>query len=192
MSKHTVHTEGELLSMLSRGDKTAFDLIFNQYADELYRYAFNQLKSQEDSEDVVQSMFVALWERRELAQHITALRYYLYCSVRYRIIKERKRVRKLAIQQNDLSNHLKVLDNSNLERQDYNDTRQVIEQTIASLPERMQMAFRLSREEHLSNDKIAARMNISQRTVENYITEALKSLRSTLGEAIILLIWLIA
>lgn len=176
--------------MLSHGDRTAFDLIYNQYADDLYRYAFGRLESQEDSEDLIQNIFISLWERREHARNITALRYYLYCSVRYKIITQRKYVHQLKVQKKDFSEQVNALDNSTLEQQDYKDTQHRIERTIATLPERVQMAFRLSREENLSNAEIAVRMNISQHTVENYITEVLKSLRSSLGEAIALVIWL--
>ena len=75
------------------------------------------------------------------------------------------------------------LDNSNEESIHLNDLQTTINKTILELPEYCQTAFRLSRIEHVSTKHIAEHMNISQRTVENYISKALKYLRESLSKA---------
>ncbi|MCW5912135.1 MAG: HTH domain-containing protein [Cyclobacteriaceae bacterium] len=62
-------------------------------------------------------------------------------------------------------------------------------ESIARLPQKQEEVFRLSRMEHLSIEEIAQRLNISKRTVENYITAALKTLRGSLGEFLVLVLW---
>lgn len=73
---------------------------------------------------------------------------------------------------------------------DLKELQQIIEKSLAALPNKCQIVFRMSRMEHRSIRHIAKDMNISTRTVENYLTQALKHLRTSLGEALALVIWL--
>jgi RNA polymerase sigma-70 factor (ECF subfamily) len=87
---------------------------------------------------------------------------------------------------NFLSNHY---DNSAEEAVNLRSLESLIEKRISELPKQCQTAFRLSRMQDESIQAIAQRMNISTRTVENYITKALKHLRANLGELIVLIFW---
>ena len=156
MGKLIFHSEKDLLSQLAQGNQDAFDVIYNQYANDLYRYAYSRLGSQEDSEDLIQTVFTSLWERREHAKEITTLRYYLYCSVRYKLITLHTTVQELSKRKKDYADQATTLDNSNLEHQDLRDTKLIIERTIATLPERVQTAFRLSGKSCLNGELHAA------------------------------------
>jgi len=83
----------------------------------------------------------------------------------------------------------KYRDNSLEELMDVNDLQQVIHEKIAELPDKCQTAFRMSRLEHASISEIAKRMNISTRTVDNYITQALRHLRTHLNT---LVFWILS
>ncbi len=85
-----------------------------------------------------------------------------------------------------------LYDNSNVEYQNLRDIQATIEESIARLPQKQETVFRLSRIENLSIDEIAQRMNLSKHTVENYITAALKTLRASLGEFIMLVLLLVS
>ena len=80
------------------------------------------------------------------------------------------------------------IDNSSEELLELKDLQQTIEDRISELPEKCQTAFRMSRMEHEPIQHIAARMNITNRTVENYISQALKHLRTSLGEFLAVII----
>jgi RNA polymerase sigma factor (sigma-70 family) len=84
------------------------------------------------------------------------------------------------------------LDNSNEEIMYLKDPQYSIDASISELPEKCRRAFRLSRMEHEPNLPIAERMNISKRTVENYLSQALKHLRTSLSEYLpVLILWMI-
>jgi RNA polymerase sigma factor (sigma-70 family) len=128
---------------------------------------------------MVQELYIWLWTRRENLSHVTALKSYLYNAIRYKVVNYFEHH---AVQQRYIENYVLFEashDNSNEELSDISDIGPMIEKSIAVLPERCQMAFRLSRLEHMPISNIAAHMNISSRTVENYITHALKHLRLT-------------
>lgn len=179
-----------LLSSLIQGDESAFDRIYNRYSETLYYYAYKHSGSKEDSREMVQNIFLSLWEKRGCLNTILVLRHYLFGSIRYQVViyYRKKEVRDRFAAEYAFSNS--PVDNSNQQMQDLRDTENQIERAISSMPERIQVAFRLSRQEHLSIEHIATRMNISPRAVENYISEALKRLRASLGNLITLLVWL--
>lgn len=91
--------------------------------------------------------------------------------------------------------HLRVIHNVQFVNQteeflDFQELEQVLRDSMEQLPPRCREVFRLSRYENLTNKEIAARMNISAKTVEVQITKALSILRATLNKAVILLFFL--
>ncbi len=171
----------ELLTLMGTGDEHAFTELYSRYAAPLYRYAYSRIHSQEDAEEILQEIFLWLWEKRHSLDHITALKPYLYSAVRYRVAD---RIAHSTIREKYASDFALFEDgcrNTTEELMNLSDIQTTVERTLAALPENCQKAFRLSRMEHLSISDIAARMNLSTGTVENYISHALKHLRGRLG-----------
>lgn len=170
-------SDSSLLSRLADGNIDAFELIYHKYASPLYRYAFSRIHNHEDAEEVVQEIFLWLCEKREHLDHVTALKSYLYSAVRHRVADRiaHNTIREKYAQHFYLFE--KQSDNATEEYMNLSDMQAVIERTISTLPENQQIAFRLSRIEHLPIAVIAERMNLSTGTVENYISHALKHLR---------------
>ncbi|MFC4870990.1 RNA polymerase sigma-70 factor [Negadavirga shengliensis] len=175
---------------LFRQDKNAFDAIYEKYWKRLFLYAFKILNDQPACEDMVQEVFVKLWQRAG-ANKITCLEAYLLKSMRYRIsnyIRDRK----------DTAAVDEVLDH--LCRQTPVDlvlegkqTEEIINKSVRDLPEKRKQIFLLSREEQLSNKEIAYQLNISVRTVEGQLHKALKSIKKNLGEIyfwLFMVLWL--
>jgi RNA polymerase sigma-70 factor (ECF subfamily) len=182
--------DAELLPLLNKGDRKAFELIYDRYADTLYRYIYNRIRIKEDTEEIVQEIFVSLWAKRENLVISSPLSAYLYGASKNRIfnyIRSGQVRKKYAV---DFALFLADRnDNSVQEFMNLSDLQSTIEHSISQLPDKCQQAFRLSRMEHLSIPNIAERMNISTRTVENYLSQALKHLRTTLGEFLAILVW---
>lgn len=82
---HSNHTDAELVLLLREGDSLAFSTIYHRHAHDLFRFARKTLKDKEVCEEILQDVFVSLWERRE-ALHILSLKYYLLNAVRYKVI----------------------------------------------------------------------------------------------------------
>jgi RNA polymerase sigma-70 factor (ECF subfamily) len=178
---HAAKDEQTLLSLLRQDDIRAFEEIYERFWERLYVAAIRLLEDEETSKDIIQEIFIDVWNRRATLQ-IQNLNAFLYQAVKFQIAKQlRKRplnpihlevIAELkSTQSADTSLHLAELSAQ-------------IEQVITALPPRCQEIFRLSRFENLSNKEIAQRLNISLSTVENQIHIALKSLRSNLDNAL--------
>jgi RNA polymerase sigma-70 factor (ECF subfamily) len=140
------------------------------------------LHIQETSEEVVQDVFFSLWVKRESIIITSSLSAYLYGATRHRLLNELRSAKVRKAYASDYASFVKNLyDNSNVEQQDLNDLEHSIEARILELPKQCQTVFRLSRQEHMPNKSIAERLHISRKTVENYLTHALKYLRTSLG-----------
>jgi RNA polymerase sigma-70 factor (family 1) len=172
----------DLFASFKEGNSKAFEIIYDEYSDQLFRYVFSRVKEKATSEEIVQEIFVSLWTNRTVQEINVA---YLFVAAKNKILSHMRssRVRKQFAVDFTLFAASR-LDNSCEEQVNLDDLQNTIRNTIQELPEYCQTAFRLSRIEHVSTKHIAEHMNISQRTVENYISKALKYLRESLSKAI--------
>lgn len=181
MSYYAHHTDAELVSGLAQGDALAFQEIYGRYALPLFRYACSRLKSKEESEEIVQEIFLWLWQKRAALGYVNPLKPYLFAAVRHKIASYIAR----SVLRDQYAQHYTLFsaryDNSASELTDISDFDAILEKSIAGLPQNCQTAFRLSRIEHMSIANIAKYMNLSTGTVENYIGQALKHLRQVWG-----------
>jgi RNA polymerase sigma-70 factor (family 1) len=187
------YDHSDLLSLLKSGEAKTFEMIYERFADRLYRYVYRRVNSKEVSEEIVQEIFISLWGKRDTVEIATSLNAYLFGAAKFRILTyiRSERVRK-EYAANFALFSTTHLDNSNEEMMNLKDLQYSIDSSISELPEKCRMAFRLSRMEHEPISRIAERMNISKRTVENYLSQALKHLRTSLGEYLtVLILWMI-
>jgi RNA polymerase sigma-70 factor (ECF subfamily) len=193
MSRYTDHTDKDLLPLLNTGDEAAFRELYNRYSRPVYQYITSILDDRKPGNDIVQDIFIDLWERRadlHLAPTATSYLPYLFRAAKNKVIDY---IRKKALHKKYAAEFTAMMleySNDSEEAIALNELRAMIEKSIAQLPERSQMAFRMSRYEGLLIPEIAKRMNISPRTVENYLTKALKHLRGSVGEVMALALWL--
>jgi RNA polymerase sigma-70 factor (family 1) len=140
------------------------------------------LHQRDDARDLVQDLFVSLWTNRESLVIRTSLSSYLYTAIKYRVINyiESNIVR---------GNYLKSLnsavvdyDNSTTDTIISSDLQQFLDSQIDNLSPRVREVFELTRNENLSIRQVAERLNISDQTVKNQISKALKILRVHIGD----------
>jgi len=173
----------DLLAALQNGSKTAFETIYHRLADRLLQYIHNRVRDRLISEEIVQEIFVSLYLSQPGFQSYSALEGYLFKAAKYQILNH---IRSEKVRQR-YTEHLALFvaqeyDNSIEQLMDMNDIKAAIEQHIKQLPPKCQEAFRLSRFMHKSITETAQLMGISTRTVENYITQALRHLRKNLSQ----------
>jgi len=164
-----------LFQRIQQGDERAFRLLFDRYFQLLVGVAFNFLKDLNTAKDIVQEVFLNIWRKRESLSAPSNLGAYLKRatinrSINY--IKSRKSTVDVTEQfslQSKAPDANQVLEASDLE--------QVIQQALASLPERCRMVFVMKRIEGKSLKEIAEALDISPKTAENQITKALKILK---------------
>lgn len=169
-----------LLKLIQQNDRIAFQHLFYQYADALVRFVQHYIHDKEKAEEIVSDLFLHLWERRHTIQIKLTLKAYLFQSAKNRafsFIRDEQPVLFLADHP-----HAEVWkeDPCGMEIEELNN---LIREAVSLLPDKCREIFRKSREENLTNKKIAAQMNISEKTVENQITIALKKIRAYLGDS---------
>jgi RNA polymerase sigma-70 factor (ECF subfamily) len=176
-------SDAELVALLQDGDKDAFEFVYKSYTKVLYSFARKNLSSREECEEIVQDIFVSLWERHRTLNILT-IRPYLFNAVRYQIIHC---IRSRALRRKYIEHFAlfeAVYDTLPEESRDADTITTVLAKGIAELPDRCQQAINLRLSEDLSNGEIAKRMNISRRTVETYMHKAFDHLRNFYPKAI--------
>ena len=175
-------TDSMLLDALVRGDKPAFETIYHRYAADLNRYAFQKTGDRDDGEEIVQNLFVWLWINRQKLEKVTDIRSYLFHSAKNRILNHYRATRVRQKYADSLAAFEVTYDHSTEQELELTELKEAIEKSLADLPEKCQTAFRLSRMHNLPISDIAKEMAISRRTVENYISRALKHLREEVNK----------
>ena len=167
-------TYKEILLELNGNDSLAFKEVYSHYWERLYIYAFNIIRDKKQCEDFIQEIFLAFWKNRNKTD-IKNLNAYLYQSLRFQIFNyfRDKKMTLVDIEKFNIIAKINTVEDSlNL-----NDLEKEIYKNLKALPKRCQEIFCLSRFENLSNKEIAEQLNISQQTVKNQLTTALKYLR---------------
>nr|WP_295871348.1 RNA polymerase sigma-70 factor [uncultured Chitinophaga sp.] len=179
MRDYNAFSDAALLPLLKEGEVQAFNEVYARYFRLLYQYAWNILDNEEECSDAVQEIFVWLWEHRSTLE-VTSLKGYLMAAVKYRLARIIQTSRRRAA---ILAANVELPTITRIEEDiEVKELRRVITEFSETLPQRAREIFHLSRVQHLSNKEIAARLGISEKTVENQITIALKKLRSDLGK----------
>jgi RNA polymerase sigma-70 factor (ECF subfamily) len=167
-----------LLMRLREGDRKIFTWLFEYYYSSLVIYADHFLHDQEAAEDIVQSVFVRMWENR-LEIKAASIRFHLISAVKNSCIDL---IRKEATQGKYIRRQASQTINFENDFWAESELKEMIETAIGKLPPRCREIFILSRFEGLKSKEIAERLNLSQRTVETQITNALKVLRNDLKD----------
>ena len=181
MTIYSSYTDHQLLPLLNQGDRVAFTEIYSRYWLIAYRSAIQVLNDEESCMDVIQDVFVWLWQHHEQLK-INSLKAYIITAVKFKILN--------VIRQGKLKDtvHTKIFTEeyepeSNIE---VKELMRMIEQFAHGLPPQARQIFHMSRYEHLSNKEIAIKMGLSEKTVKNQINISLKKLKSTLGKLSVL------
>lgn len=181
-------TDPQLLELLKKGHSEALGTIYDRYDIRLHAYLCRLLDDREAAEDILHNVFLSLWKNHATVEIKTTLETYLFSACKNKMLDfmraDKVRNRYAAYISRTSADSA---DNSTEELMNASDLLHTMEHSMQKLPERCQKVFRLSRIEHVSTANIAAQMNISPRTVENYISQALKHLRSTLGDFMLLI-----
>lgn len=170
---------------LSKGDTTAFEILFIRYQPKLVSFFTGFLHNEEQAEDLAQDLFFNLWKNRKKLEEVQSFHAYIYKMARNTLYNFYDH--SLVREQYDINKCFEPIKTESLEEQIFADELQVlINQWVDSLPPQRQKIFKMSRIEGLTNDEIAIQLQISKRTVENHLTTALSELRSILRTYIIL------
>ena len=168
------NTDRGLVSLLQKGDKKAFKLLFEKYASRLYQFSIKYLRDKEDTEDLLNEVFLKIWENRQSLKTNTAFQSYLftiaYNNIRQRFLKKSREEKYIRIFAEEY-----IFDSANKEEQlDYLLFQKKLNEFIDLLPPRRKEIFILSFKEELKNKVIANQLDLSEQFVKNQLSLARK------------------
>jgi RNA polymerase sigma-70 factor (ECF subfamily) len=173
--------EPDLIRKIRTGDEMAFEELFRLFYEALCRYAQNMVNEPELAEEIVQEMFVQLWEKRQSLDFHTGIRPYLYKAVHNRCLNQIQHQKVRILHQQEVLNT-----NSETEqpasRAEFSELKERFNQALLKLPEECRKVFKLSRENEFSYREIADFLGISIKTVENQMGKALRIMRDELKD----------
>ena len=176
-------SEQEIIKAIREGNAEIFRLVFDSCYESLCHYAFTILKSTEEAEDIVQFLFLKLWDKREELNIRQTIRSYLFKSVYHRCINhlEHKTI---------IRNHQRYsqrVPNPDAQPPEIfpEELGDSIRKALDKHPPRCRSIFIMSRYEELTYAEIAKRLNISENTIQNQICKALRILREELKDMLV-------
>ena len=177
MTAYNSYSDIELVDLLSQDDIHAFDVIYLRYWEELYKSAFVILKDTEASKDIVQDIFVWIWQNRS-GLKIHFFKTYLKAAVKFKVANY---IRSSNFRESFFE-HLSRYNESSVmpaaeEMAEIKELNMIILEAILHLPDKCRSIFQLSRENHFTNQQIAEKLGISIKTVESQMTIAISRIR---------------
>ena len=167
-----------LWSRIQSGDKQVFELLFQKYYATLCLLSKRYTKDITSARDVVQALFIHLWEQRTEIHIEVSVKAYLYRAVKYNSIRYLDNDRKIGIRVDEIPEN--GSDPEYFDHIEYAELQRIILDTVETLPDQCRKVFTMSRFENLKHADIAGKLNISVKTVESHITKALKILHDNL------------
>lgn len=184
MEDYSKHNDAELAGLFQAGNTAVYKVIYDRYWQLLFRFSRKLLQNAALAEDVVQEVFTTFWLRRSQFDLNGPLAAYLYKLTKNKILDMVKHS-KVEIRYLE---HLKQViqlgdalpDQLYVEKELYDQ----IEREIKNLPEKMRVIFEMSRKDYKSNQQIAEELGISQQTVKNQVSNAIRTLKDKLGDSV--------
>lgn len=168
----------------------AFEELFTQHYETLYRYAFSIIREQAFAAEIVSDVFCKLWQKKDTLPADPSGTGYLYTAVHHAAMDHLKHHKVKKRYENQIAYHNRQSQPTNeaTHLAELGDFQRRLQQALEKLPDQCRLIFHLSRVEELSYKEIAARLGLSVRTVEVQISRALKRLRISLADFLTIMI----
>ena len=181
METKLTNQDNRIIDQLREGSKDAFHFLYDTYGPKIYAFAFSYLKNSADAEELLQEVFLKLWEIRSSIDNSKNIKSFLFkicINLIYDFIR-RKNIEKAYMDYSGYESE-KCCDNT-WHDVIYNEMLSNLHQLVSGMPQQRQRIFRMSKEDGLSNEEIALQLNLSRRTVENQLYRAVSLLKEKLG-----------
>lgn len=172
----------ETTADLVNESEAVFEQLFKKHFRELHAYAFSILKDWDIAEEIVQALFLKLWEKNEWARIQTSIKSYLYKSVYHDSLNYIRRQKVQLKYQTTTAYSMKNHTDDAAGKLKLSELEQHLEKALNKLPEKCRAIFHLSRFEELKYQEIANQLDISIKTVETHMGKALRILRKEMKE----------
>ena len=175
-----------LVLRIRDNNKDAFKSLYDRYSRKLYYFSLRYIKNNEEAEELVQSVFINIWEHRGSLSESMSVKNYIYRSaVNYIYNYLKKNAVRMRFIESEIQKG-ETLSNLTYEQVFFHDLERSVNSIVETLPSQQQKIFQLSRYEGLTHEEIAKKLDLSVRTVENQVFRALKVIRNKLKDEIFL------
>lgn len=169
MDVNSNHIDKQILLIARENISKGFELAFDQYWPILYRHAYKKTQSKDLAKDLVQDVFIALWDNLEKLAQQDSLLPYLYTILRNNTLKQ---FEKDSVRLKYATN--RIVPNDSFELTSHHllmskELQGIIDQEIARMPQRMQEIYNLKKEQNYSIKQIALALGITEQTVKNQL-----------------------
>ncbi|MBB4036307.1 RNA polymerase sigma-70 factor (ECF subfamily) [Dysgonomonas hofstadii] len=174
--------EKELISQLKEGSEAAFDKIYDLYGARLYGYCMQYTKSREDSEEIMQDVFIKLWQNKEKIIQTDTLRSLIFKIAKFQLInKYKSNLNSFSFETYvDFYNEKKLSIDNTHHAIEYDDFCRLLENALKALPETQRKVIEYSKLKQYSNQEIADKLQLKEQTIKNQLSIGLKALQQEL------------
>ncbi len=181
MKDFILYSDEELMQEIKADNMFAFDVLYKKYCKRVYKFGYSILKSPEDSENLMQDVFLRLWENRHKVEKDASIKSYVFTIAYNSAIS----VIRKKIKESQFVEYLKSLQEINIEpvnlELEYNELTKKLDEIVKALPQRQKEVYLMHKVDGLKYNEIAERLHISENTIENHMSRALKTIREKLG-----------
>lgn len=175
-------SDKELVSLLIKGDESAFSDLYVRYKDRLWVFSFSLLKSEDETNDIVQEVFINLWESRVFLNSELSFSSFLFTIARNRILNYFRDIDIEARIKNKILVQSEPFEDKVESEIVYEEYVVILKKAIENLPPQRKRIFNLSRIDHFTHKEIAEQLDISVYTVQEHISESLRFIRKYLTQ----------
>jgi RNA polymerase sigma-70 factor (ECF subfamily) len=170
----------QLVEKIRGGDRKAFEKLFQTYYSRLCVFSNSYVKSLDISRDVVQEVYIKIWDNRENFYIRQSLKAYLYQAVRNQSLNFLQQKKQMERLENRLKRQQEISESSRTEEFNTEELSEKVWRLVEKLPERRRAIFILYRRHGLSYAEIAEVLGIARKTVENQMGKSLQFLRDNI------------
>ncbi|TKG89619.1 RNA polymerase sigma-70 factor [Puteibacter caeruleilacunae] len=168
-----------ILSELANGNSRIVGFLFDKYYHSLCRYAYSMIHNLEESRDLVQEVYLKIWERRMLLPSNVDIENYLYRAVKNGCLDYLKSAKVRQTDKAAIPENLLLVVEDQSDPKELENLRNTISEAVNSLPKTTHQIYQMHRTQGIKYREIAEELNISIKTVEKHMSAALKHLRTT-------------
>lgn len=174
-------SDSDLISLISDDNRQAFNQLFERHWSRLFSIAVARIQDEQEAQDIIQEIFIKLWERRSRLVIHGEVEHYLYGAVKLSVIQHFRSKKVNERQMENALQRMNILEDSINAIEDYLELEKTLENALSLMPQTLRDIYQM-RTENISVKHIADRLGLADQTVKNYIGEITRRLRAAVLE----------
>lgn len=172
----------KIVTELAKDNEEPLEDLFNYYYPRLFNFSRSFLKIEEGIDDILQEVFIKIWQNRKKINSAATFNSYIFTITRNLLLNELRSKLNSEKTKEEIRSLSLAKEYSSMNQIEYRDLKEKVDKLVCELPQRQKEIFILSRTEGLSHKEIAEKLGIKTKTVEYHITQAVRHLKDKLGE----------